>query len=681
MKAKTFANAGITLSIYLGLAITAAPAGPPRPASPEEIAGMIAAAGDAKDYSNAAVVYVLDEADVYVKKSGLATTESCQVFKILTDAGVRSNSVYRRQFDPATNNITVKSIRIHRQDGTIQDVDVSGMVTQPARQGIIFWGNQQYALSLPRLAIGDAVELRVSRTGYNVAYLASSDGTGETVLSASGKPLRPPMPGHWYDTVQFQAGHPILKKRYSVHMPKDMPLQYEVYNGSLQSSLWFDRDHNVYTWTAEDLPAFKGEPHMVARSDCATKVVMATVGSWEAKSRWFYEANESQFQPNDEIRAKVEELTAGLPDEEAKIAALNSWVADNCRYVGTTRGQHEGFTLHKSLETFRDRGGVCKDKAGMLVTMLRVLGHEAFAAMTMAGSRVEQIPADQFNHSVTVMRNADGTFRLLDPTWAPLSRETWSSREALQGIVYGTPEGQDLALSPYFAPDQNTLTCRSRGEITADGTLKTSIHMAMKGYPCTYLRRELAPHTPSGRQSVVRDALRIAPNALIEQLTFTDPYDYSSDSRLDTMIQAEDYVAGDRHVRMFHLPLLAHPLSSFLFPDAFYSVDAKERQFGFRLRATRLIRYKETLRLPDGWSVESVPDPVDLDSPAAALSFEAHAEGGFLTYEFELTLKKHIIPPEDYAEFKKTLDSMKQLSKEWIVCTVDRSATTHADVR
>ena len=151
--------------------------------------------------------------------------------KAWTDAGGRSNSGERRQVDPATNNRTVKSIRIHRQDGTIQDVDVSGMITQPARQGIIFWGNQQYALSLPRLAIGDAVELRVSRTGYNVAYLASSDGTGETVLSASGKPLRPPMPGPWYDTVQFQAGHPILKTRSSMHMPKDMPLQYEVFHG------------------------------------------------------------------------------------------------------------------------------------------------------------------------------------------------------------------------------------------------------------------------------------------------------------------------------------------------------------------------------------------------------------------------------------------------------------------
>ena len=68
MKAKTVANAGFTLSIYLGLAIAVAPAAPPQPVSNEEITGMLTAAGAADDYDNAAVVYVLDEADVYVKK-------------------------------------------------------------------------------------------------------------------------------------------------------------------------------------------------------------------------------------------------------------------------------------------------------------------------------------------------------------------------------------------------------------------------------------------------------------------------------------------------------------------------------------------------------------------------------------------------------------------------------------
>ena len=42
--------------------------------------------------------------------------------------------------------------------------------------------------------------------------------------------------------------------------------------------------------------------------DLLPKVVLATVESWPAKSRWFYEVNEPQFAADDAIRAKVAEL-------------------------------------------------------------------------------------------------------------------------------------------------------------------------------------------------------------------------------------------------------------------------------------------------------------------------------------------------------------------------------------
>lgn len=52
-------------------------------------------------------------------------------------------------------------------------------------------------------------------------------------------------------------------------------------------------------------------------------------------------------------------------------------------------GTGEGYTLHKGTMIFRDRSGVCKDKAGMLITMLRAAGFESYPAMTMAGSRID----------------------------------------------------------------------------------------------------------------------------------------------------------------------------------------------------------------------------------------------------------------------------------------------------
>ncbi len=666
---------GTCVFLY-GLAVSivpAAQAGPPRPATEEQIKEMIGAAGESKDYDDADFVYVLDEADVYVAHSGLATTESCKIIKILTDKGVRSKSALQWEFDADTYRTTVKAIRIHRKEGGVEEVGLSALVTQPAPQHWIYWGNQQHVLSIPRLAIGDALEIRTSKIGFNIAYLSVSSGAAGSSGGSDGETLVPPMPGHWYEVTLFQGSHPIVSKRYSVHMPKDMPVQYEVYNGELKSSMWFDGDYHVFTWSAQDIPAVKREPRMVALDDCVTKLVMATLATWEEKSRWFHEVNEPQFDADDAIRAKVAELTDGLSSDEEKIAACTHWVADNIRYYGTKQGGAcEGYTLHNSSNTFRDRGGVCKDKAGMLVTMLRVLGHEVYPALTMAGSRVEKIPADQFNHTVTVMRNENGGFRVLDPTWVPLTRGLWSSFEDRQGLVYGTPEGQDLTLSPNYEPEYNMRFVRSTGEILDNGTLSTRIAMELHGAAGNRLRRAVNGFPESEKRARFERALNIAPNVRLEELKHIDPHDYTRDGYVDMKVSAEGYAAGGNGVHMFRLPLMSHPLNGFFRASFMDSAKKKERKYGMYFWATRLVRYEETLKLPPGWEVEHVPPAKSLDFGSASLSFEAEPGDGTLTYRFELTLKSPVVSAEDYPDYKKVIDAMNELSDEWIVCAAGK---------
>ena len=132
-------------------------------------------------------------------------------------------------------------------------------------------------------------------------------------------------------------------------MPKDLPLQYSVYNGRLAASLWFEGDRHVYTFAAEDIPPVPREPAMASWDDCVLKVVLATVKDWPTKSRWFHGVNEPMFEADDAIRAKVAEITEGMTEREEKIAACLHWVSDNIRYYGTSRGPREGYTLHPGI--------------------------------------------------------------------------------------------------------------------------------------------------------------------------------------------------------------------------------------------------------------------------------------------------------------------------------------------
>ena len=371
--------------------------------SDEELRQLIAAAGGADDHAEADVVVVLDHTEVDVEPSGLSHVVERRVTKLLTTAGCRDQASQRFNYDPASQLIEIRRVRVHRGDGSFVDLDASEAVDVTAPAHSIYWGARMQVLALPRLQIGDAIEIETYRKGFVIAYLAEGESS-----AADDERYIPPMRGHYYDVVLFQGGAPVIDKTYTLRTPRDKPLQYAVYNGAVFASTTFDEDHFTYRFWQRDLPAAKREWRSPGTSDYVPKVVMATVRDWGEKSRWFFEVNENQFAATPEIEAKVAELIEGKKSEEEKIAAINHWVAQEIRYCGLSMGEGEGYTLHPGDMIFNERSGVCKDIAGMSITMLRAAGLEVYPAMTMAGSRVESIPADQFNHCVGAVRLADG---------------------------------------------------------------------------------------------------------------------------------------------------------------------------------------------------------------------------------------------------------------------------------
>ncbi len=653
--------------------------------SPDQIRARIAAAGDAARHNSDTVV-VLSDTLVRVRPSGIGSAHVHRVVKVLREGGIRSESVQVFPFDPHTNRLDLLNARVYRTDGRVEEVPLEQAVRQPQPAWSIYWGAEQYLLSMPRLAVGDAVETIWELTGFNVAYLmepgAGPGGGEETELNALGEPLRPPVPGHWHDEVHFFSGVPVIEQRYTVRVPRDKPLQFGVFNGELRSSVRFDGDELVYSFEKRDIKPFASEPGMEALPNVGTKLLLATLPSWRDKSRWLYEVSEPMFEPDEAVRRKVAEITAGLSSDEEKITALNHWVAENIRYAGTSRGMCEGYTTHPIVETFHDRAGVCKDKAGMLVGMLRVAGFESYLVMTMARQRVDDIPADQFNHAVTCVRLPDGSLRLLDPTWMPKSRDNWSTLEPEQHVVYGVPEGLDLAQSPYFPPEDNLAHWRARSLLDSAGTLKGRFEFSATGASETRLRRALAGYHPADRPRLFDETIqRLAPDAGVSLLHCMDPLDFSGPVQIECGYEAAGFALGSGSRRYLRLPMMQTPLGDRTIYDLFDNTSLKERKYALKLLATRLVRLEETLRLPEGWKVVRKPEPLHLDGPAAALHLDLEASAGEIRYTCELRIKRWQVPPTEYSNFREVMDKFQELSGPVIVCETEAAHVQGTETR
>ncbi|MEW5924001.1 MAG: DUF3857 and transglutaminase domain-containing protein, partial [Candidatus Zixiibacteriota bacterium] len=423
--------------------------------------------GGAADFDSAACAIVYDETVNTINESGVTNTTGYILYKILTGEGCKELAVLTWGYEPLTNMIEIEEINILRNDSTIT-VGSESLKDLPAPQRGIYWQDRIKSIQLPRLYVGDGVEVKIKRKGFSYALLDDS----ETAPASDNAKYTPPMPGEYFDIVLFESTRPIVEKKYVLKMPAGKRIHSQVYNGPMYSHTGYIKDTTIYSWWAKDIPAREPEKYGPDITDLVMKVVIATVENWEAKSRWFFDVNETQFEYNDAIKDKVGEIlsaagVAGGTDEE-KAFELVHWVAQNIRYSGQTMGKGEGYTLHPGTMIFEQRSGVCKDIAGMLITMMRAAGLDSYAAMTMAGSRIEDIPADQFNHCVVALKQKDGSYVMYDPTWVPYDKDIWSKLESEQHYLIGSPQGETLDRIAYSSPEESPVRIQNDATILPD---------------------------------------------------------------------------------------------------------------------------------------------------------------------------------------------------------------------
>ena len=600
-------------------------------------------------------VTLLDSTAVTVQPSGSGAFILHKAFRVQTPKGAVNSRVIKYDYDPLTAHAEFRYATIYRANGDVINLDVTEARDYAAPARAIYWGARQIMLEVGRLQPGDIVEYEIAKKGFTYALLTAGDDEERFI---------PPMRGQFYDIVPFWTTEPTMRKVYQVSMPMEKELQFQFYQGECASSMRYEEGRKVYTFTATDIRPFEREPNMVDLFDAAPKLMMSSTPRWQDKSLWFHKVNEDygSFDPIPEAQKKVDELIQGKKTEMEKISVLTHWVADNIRYSGISMGKGEGYTLHNLKMNYTDRCGVCKDIAGTLIAFLRMAGFEAYPAMTMAGSRVESIPADHFNHCVAVVKLSNGTYMPLDPTWVPFCRELWSSAEQQQNYLPGVPEGSDLCLTPLSAPENHYVRIHADNHINERGTLRGRFTITAEGQSDSNIRRIFTTGWQSDwKNSLEKQLLAVSPKAKLLRVDYgKNPKDYqAAPIRITFSYEIPGYaiIAGDR---MLLKPLVMNNLynqvKSFLRIDT----DLETRQYGFKDGCSRLVEQEETIRVPKGYTLINTPRNDNWRSQAA--DFEGSLSQGKqqeIVLRQRLALKKRVYDAADWEGFRTAVNAYK----------------------
>lgn len=635
-------------------------------------------------YAGSNTITLFDSTGVYMEESGLSHVLTHKCIEMYSFEGCAQYSTYKIDYDPLSAYCDIERILVHRAESGRTDtllwpghpgnIKVYDYVA-PAR--MIYWGASQKMVQIGRLNLGDKLEVWTYKKGYTYALLQGERPSLNSTFAGlpdNDDRYVPPMRGHYYDIVPFWSDQPVQHKVYQLNILDSKKLQYKVYNGELdiRRKAADEEGRSLYTFSnKEDIMPLKREPRALANNDIQCKLLLSTSPDWQAKSRWFFGVNEDygSFKPTPEVQQKVNEILRGASTEMDSISALTHWVADNIRYAGISMGPGEGFTLHNQQMNYSDRCGVCKDKASTLIGFLRAAGFKAYAAMTMAGERIDRIPADQFNHSVCAVQLRNGSFLMLDPTWVPNVRELWSSAEQQQGYLIGTAEGCDLMETPISPAEKHYIRIVGESSIDMDGTLTGTLTITAEGQSDAAVRGVFSAPMSQWRTNLEMELLRIVPTAEILDIQHTDPDRYLDQPvSITYRYRIPHYATVDKNVISF-IPLSARNFYRRAMSHLYFNLSPETRTQPFADRCSRLVDIRETVTLPYAPSQFHYPMVDGIANPAASFGCGFQMEDNKLHFGEQAVFGKRVYEATDWPAFRASAKAQMQVSETPVILT------------
>jgi len=570
--------------------------------------------------------------------------------KVLTERGKRQNRTVSSFYNLFYSTATVESVEIIKPDGTIIPIDVAKqsrqMIDRSQMAANIYNPNAKIiSVSVPGLEIGDMCKI--------VFW---------------DKILKTRMSNTWSEYSLFESTNPILSKTLEVFGPTNFPLNNTIIKGKIPGkevkySVEEKAGTNRYLWTVKKVPRMFPEPDMPALSICVQRVLSSTIPDWETVSRWYYNLSEPRFQNvNEGMTNKVAELTKGLTTRDEKIKAIFQYVSQKIRYMGiTTETCSPGYEPHDVNITFDNKYGVCRDKAALLVVMLRLAGFKAYPVLIHAGQKKdEEVPLPYFNHAITCVQNDDGSYTLMDST-DENTKQLLPGYLCNKSYLVAKPEGDILRTSPIIPAEENMMDIKTTGKLDASGNLTATSTIIFDGINDNAYRGYFSKLKLEERKEFFEKVIkRVVAGAKIESIEVLpkDMQDISMPLTVNLNYTAKNIlISGEKNVM---LPPVWIGKSIGMVNFVIGQTGLEKRKY--TLETGNACGVKESFQIDIGEAVGekiALPNYKQIDSSNILWEVSVSQTGNFLVGEGDFRIKTVEFSTNEYLEFKNVLKDIE----------------------
>jgi transglutaminase-like putative cysteine protease len=583
------------------------------------------------------------------RADGTGETQIETFQKVLTEKGKRDGRTLSLYFQLPYNTVDVVKMEVIKPDGQVAPVDVAAnskeMIDDSQMAMNIYDPNSKILkVNIPGVEIGDVVH-SISRT------------TTE----------RPIIPGEFADETEFEGDAFIRHMSYEVEAPEDKPLKHimlrdEVPGTVVASTHPGDAHTLVYHWEINQVPRMFAEPSMPSYGVVLQRLLVTTTPDWQTISKWYWNLSQAHLvAQTPDMKETVEQLTAQAQTEPDKIKAIFHYVSNKIRYMGLTpEKDRPGYEPHDVKVTFSNKYGVCRDKAALLVSMLRLASINAYPVLTNYGAKRDQdVPNPFFNHAIVGVEQGKGSYLLMDPT-DENTRVLFPSAESDQSFLVARPEGETLLTSSVVASDENMVHIKTEASLNAEGQLTAKSVINFDGYNDNAYREGFSEMKTDDRRRFFERILKESlPGAKLDSLTITPEKmsDVSSDVRAELEFSVDDTVASGGGKAIVNLPWIGKKLGVVNF--ILNGTGLEKRKYPLRTSVACGVQEDIAMKLdPQFTGTVSMPSYTPIQTPF--MTYDRHVEfkDGSLTGTHTLKLNVVEFSSSDYLKLKQILEKL-----------------------
>ena len=609
--------------------------------------------------------------EVYEKDGRFVTfDDTCQ--KILTEKGRRDNATASFYFDTFYSDVTIRIAEIIKADGRVVPVDlernVKAMIDTDQMGSNIYDPDQKILLlSFPDLEIGDIIRYAITRRTF-----------------------RARVPGMWADYNLFQYTSPIKRCTYVVSSPDELPLRHVRLRDTegetvRKTEKKLAGGRTLHTWEVQDVPQVFPEPSMPPLHTVVQRLIVSTAKDWPALSRWYWNLCKPRLASvTPEMKAFVADLVAGAKDDDERIRRIFTWVSQEVRYMGvTTETEAPGYEPHDISMTFENRYGVCRDKAALLVGLLRLAGLDAYPVLIHAGNKLDpEVPLTFFNHAIACVRRPDGTFQLMDPT-NENSRDYLPSYLDDKSYLVAHPKGETLRLSPIVPSSKNLLKIETKAKIDANDRLSFDSTIRFEGINDVVYRGFFASIPAEQRRHFFDGLLkyRLA-GGRVERFEML-PEDVRNTQEplvVRLSVSVPDYPVRDKDALLLDLPWLSESVGyvNFLIGNT----GLEKRRFPLETETACGVDESIDLRFEPGVAGKAVavPSRVSFSKEGVTFDLSVQTNDTGLQASRRFSLDRVTFEPAAYAAMKNSLEKIEYAERQRSIFS-GKQESAKADIR